>query len=130
MVVQGGDGIEDKQFQQMMGQIGSLTPAQFKALVQAYAGQSGQDAGRVWSSAVYATSEQHLAALGINSACPGCGSIAAALWASGRLPGGRLTELQKRAIEKMNRAGGIACRVENVEDVKRVIERADLKARE
>lgn len=47
-----------------------------------------------------------------------------------KLPGGRLTELQKRAIEKMNRAGGIACRVENVEDVKRVIERADLKARE
>ena len=27
-------------------------------------------------------------------------------------------------------AGGIACRVESVEDVKRVIERADLKARE
>ena len=47
-----------------------------------------------------------------------------------KLPGGRLTELQKRAIEKMNRAGGIACRVESVEDVKRVIERADLKARE
>ena len=46
-----------------------------------------------------------------------------------KLPGGRLTELQKRAIEKINRAGGIACRVENVEDVKRVIERADLKAR-
>ena len=47
-----------------------------------------------------------------------------------KLPGGRLTELQKRAIEKINHAGGVACRVESVEDVKRVIERADLKARE
>ena len=47
-----------------------------------------------------------------------------------KLPGGRLTELQKRAIEQINRAGGFACRVESVEDVKRVIERADLKERE
>ena len=44
-----------------------------------------------------------------------------------KLPGGRLTELQKRAIEKINRAGGVACRVESVEDVKRVIERVDLE---
>ena len=44
-----------------------------------------------------------------------------------KLPGGRLTELQKRAIEKINRAGGIACRVESVEDVKRVIERVELE---
>mgnify|MGYP002736311330 FL=1 len=44
-----------------------------------------------------------------------------------KLPGGRLTELQKRAIEKINRAGGVACRVERVEDVKRVIERVDLE---
>ena len=42
-------------------------------------------------------------------------------------PGGRLTELQRRAIEKINRAGGVACRVESVEDVKRVIERVDLE---
>ena len=42
-----------------------------------------------------------------------------------KLPGGRLTELQKRAIEKINRAGGVACRVESVEDVKRVIARVD-----
>ena len=47
-----------------------------------------------------------------------------------KLPGGRLTKIQKRTIEKINRAGGIACRVESIEDVKRVIERADLKARE
>ena len=41
---------------------------------------------------------------------------------------GRSTaELQKRAIEKINRAGGIACRVESVEDAKRVIERVDLE---
>lgn len=44
-----------------------------------------------------------------------------------KLPGGRLTELQKRAIEKINRAGGVACRVESVEDVKRVIECVDLE---
>ena len=44
-----------------------------------------------------------------------------------KLPGGRLTELQKRAIKKINRAGGVACRVESVEDVKRVIERVDLE---
>ena len=42
-------------------------------------------------------------------------------------PGGRLTELQKRAIEKINRAGGVACRVESVENVKRMIERVDLE---
>ena len=44
-----------------------------------------------------------------------------------KLPTGRLTELQKRAIRKINQAGGIACRVESVEDVKRVIERVDLE---
>lgn len=68
--------MDDKQFQQMKDQVGTLTPAQFKALVEAYAGQSGQDSGRIWSGAVYATSEQRLAALGINRACPGCGSVA------------------------------------------------------
>lgn len=68
--------MDEKQFQQMIDKIGALTPAQFKALVQAYADKNGQDSGRVWSSAVYATSEQHLAALGINRVCPGCGSIA------------------------------------------------------
>ena len=45
-------------------------------------------------------------------------------------PGGRLTELQKRAIEKINHAGGVACRVESVEDVKRVIARVDLERRD
>ena len=42
-----------------------------------------------------------------------------------KLPGGRLTELQKRALEKINRAGGIARRVECVEDVRSVIEQVD-----
>ena len=42
-----------------------------------------------------------------------------------KLPTGRLTELQKRAIRKINQVGGIACRVESVEDVKRVIEQVD-----
>ena len=44
-----------------------------------------------------------------------------------KLPGGRLTELQKRTIEKINRAGGVACRVESVEDVKCVIAHVDLE---
>ena len=46
-----------------------------------------------------------------------------------KLPSGKLTELQKRAIEKINRAGGIACRVESVDDVQAVIARADLERR-
>ncbi len=45
-----------------------------------------------------------------------------------KLPTGRLTELQKRAIRKINQAGGIACRVESVGDVKRVIEQVDREA--
>ena len=40
-------------------------------------------------------------------------------------PSGRLTVLQKRAIEKINAAGGIARRVESVEDVKAVIALAE-----
>ena len=42
-----------------------------------------------------------------------------------KLPGGKLTALQKRALEKINRAGGIARRVESVDDVKAVIAQAD-----
>ena len=46
-----------------------------------------------------------------------------------KLPSGRLTELQKRTIEKINRAGGIACRVENVDDVQAVFARIDKERR-
>lgn len=42
-----------------------------------------------------------------------------------KLAGGRLTELQQRMIEKINRAGGIARRVESVADVQAVIRQAD-----
>ena len=42
-----------------------------------------------------------------------------------KLPGGRLTELQKRAIAKINRAGGIARRVENVADAQSIIRLVD-----
>ena len=42
-----------------------------------------------------------------------------------KLPGGRLTALQKRALERINRAGGIARRVESVEDVKAIIAQAN-----
>ncbi len=44
-----------------------------------------------------------------------------------KLPGGRLTELQKRALNRINAAGGIARRVESVEDVKAVIAQADME---
>ena len=46
-----------------------------------------------------------------------------------KLPSGRLTELQKRAIQKINEAGGIACRVESVEQVQSVIALADFERR-
>lgn len=42
-----------------------------------------------------------------------------------KLPGGRLTELQKRAISKINAAGGIARRVESVGDAKAIIRIVD-----
>ena len=44
-----------------------------------------------------------------------------------KLPGGRLTELQKRAMKRINAAGGIARRVESVDDVKAVIAQADME---
>ena len=47
-----------------------------------------------------------------------------------KLPGGRLTALQKRALERINRAGGIARRVESVDDVKAIIAQTDREARE
>ena len=68
--------VEEKQFEKLLEQAGGLSPAQIKKLVQAYAHGGGLDAGRVWDSAVYSVSEQKLAALAINRACPGCGSVA------------------------------------------------------
>ncbi len=44
-----------------------------------------------------------------------------------KLPGGRLTALQECAIEKINAAGGIARRVESVEDVRAIIRQAELE---
>ena len=38
-----------------------------------------------------------------------------------KLPTGRLTELQKRAINRINRAGGVARRVESVADAREII---------
>ncbi len=46
-----------------------------------------------------------------------------------KLPDGRLTELQRRAIQKINDAGGIACRVESVEQVQNVIALVDFERR-
>ena len=47
-----------------------------------------------------------------------------------KLPGGKLTELQKRALDKINTAGGIARRVESVDDVRAIIAQADLERRD
>ncbi len=47
-----------------------------------------------------------------------------------KLPGGRLTALQERTLERINRAGGIARRVESVDDVKAIIAQADRKTKE
>ena len=40
-----------------------------------------------------------------------------------KLPGGKLTALQERALERINRAGGIARRVESVDDVRTSLHR-------
>ena len=45
-----------------------------------------------------------------------------------KLPGGKLTALQRRALDKINAAGGIGRRVESVDDVKAVIAQADADA--
>ena len=45
-----------------------------------------------------------------------------------KLPGGKLTALQRRALDKINAAGGIGRRVESVDDVKAVIAQADAEA--
>lgn len=42
-----------------------------------------------------------------------------------KMPTGALTELQKRAIARINRAGGIASRVESVADVQKIIAQVD-----
>ena len=42
-----------------------------------------------------------------------------------KLSAGRLTVLQKRALDRINAAGGIGRRVESVEDVKNVIIQAE-----
>ena len=47
-----------------------------------------------------------------------------------KLPGGKLTELQKRSLDKINAAGGIARRVESVDDVKAIIAQADREGRD
>ena len=46
-----------------------------------------------------------------------------------KLPGGKLTALQCRALDRINAAGGIGRRVESVDDVKAVIAQADRERR-
>ncbi len=45
-----------------------------------------------------------------------------------KLPGGRLTELQKRALDRINVAGGIARRVESVADAKDIIQQIEKRS--
>ena len=45
-------------------------------------------------------------------------------------PSGRMTELQKQTIDKINAAGGIALRVDSVAEVKSLIETLDSKTKE
>lgn len=68
--------MDEKQFEKILTQADDLSPDQFKRLIHAYANGGGLDAGRIWSSTVYSVSEQKLAALSVNRACPGCGSVA------------------------------------------------------
>ena len=44
-----------------------------------------------------------------------------------KLPTGKLTELQKRALDRINAAGGIARRVESVDDVRAIIAQVDME---
>ena len=46
-----------------------------------------------------------------------------------KLSGGKLTELQKRALNKINRAGGIGRRVESVDEVRAAIRLVDKEER-
>ena len=61
---------------------------------------------------------------------PVCPTSSVALGLEAKLPNSRLTRLQARALEKINRAGGIARRVESVADVKDIIAQADREAKE
>ena len=59
-----------------------------------------------------------------------CGYKGRFLGLEAKLPGGKLTALQERALERINRAGGIARRVESVDDVRDVIAQADRETKE
>ena len=47
-----------------------------------------------------------------------------------KLPSGRLTELQKRAISRINCAGGVARRVESVADAREIIALIDCEKKQ
>lgn len=68
--------MNDGDFAALKAQMPTLTPAQFKELVKAYAGGSGTSDKREWDKAVYVGLEQYLAELKVNRACPACGSVA------------------------------------------------------
>lgn len=68
--------MNEKDFAMLQAQMADLSPEQFKSLVQTYAKANGGDTRREWDKSIFVVSEQHLVDLGINRACPACGSIA------------------------------------------------------
>lgn len=68
--------MNSKDFEKLKAQMAELTPEQLKMLVQSYAQATGGDTRREWDKSIFTVSEQHLAGLGINRACPYCGSTA------------------------------------------------------
>lgn len=68
--------MDERTFGQLLGQAGRLSQAQLKQFILAYAGQNGQDGKRVWENSVAVELEDHLVQLGVNQACPACGSAA------------------------------------------------------
>jgi len=67
--------VNDKDFERLQAKMGDLSPAQFRVLVEAYAKAKGGDSRREWDKSVYTISEKYLANIGINRACPYCGSV-------------------------------------------------------
>lgn len=68
--------MNEKDFEKLQSKMGDLTPEQFKKLVESYADAKDIDSRREWDKSIYTISEKHLASIGVNRACPHCGSVA------------------------------------------------------
>ena len=78
--------MDEQAFGRLLEQAGRLSPAQLKQFILAYAEQNEQDSTRIWENSVAVELEDHLVQLGVNQACPACGS--AAVVNSGFTPAG------------------------------------------